>query len=110
MIGSMVAVFDGTHFDVVITRDAKSPFFILIQKSIVYIFIIIFAFLFARYGIEYAKVGAIQKSLMLRANLLWVYISVPIAGFVWIVFSVYRLYETFSEFQASRTNSESVAK
>ena len=34
MIGSMVAVWEGTHFDVVVTRDARSPLGILIQKGI----------------------------------------------------------------------------
>ena len=102
MIGSMVAVWDGTHFDVVETPDAKRPFAVLLQKSVVYIFIGIFAVLFAWYGIEYAKVGAIQSSVMMRANLLWIYISVPIAGFVWAMFSGYRLYEAFATYQHSK--------
>ena len=33
MIGSMVAVWDGTHFDVVVTPDAQSPLGKLIQKE-----------------------------------------------------------------------------
>jgi TRAP-type C4-dicarboxylate transport system permease small subunit len=102
MIGSMVAVWDGTHFDVVITPDAKSPLGILIQKSVVYVFVGIFAVLFAWYGIEYAKVGSIQSSVMMRANLLWTYISVPIAGFVWAVFISYRLYEAIVTYQNSK--------
>jgi TRAP-type C4-dicarboxylate transport system permease small subunit len=102
MIGSMVAVWDGTHFDVVITPDAKHPLGVLIQKSIVYIFVGIFALLFAWYGIEYAKIGAIQSSVMMQANLLWTYISVPIAGFVWTVFTAYRLYEAFTTYQHSK--------
>lgn len=102
MIGSMVAVWDGTHFDVVITPDAKSPLGVLIQKCVVYVFVGIFAVLFAWYGIEYAKIGSIQSSVMMRANLLWTYISVPIAGFVWAVFTAYRLYEAFAAYQHSR--------
>lgn len=105
MIGSMVAVWDGTHFDVVITPDAKRPLGVLIQKCIVYVFIMIFALLFAWYGIEYAKVGAIQSSVMMRANLLWTYITIPIAGAVWAVFSAYRLYEIFATYQLSKRAS-----
>lgn len=93
MIGSMLAVWDGTHFDVVITPDAASPLGALIQKGLVCLSIMIFGLLFLWYGIEYAKVGAIQSSVMMRANLLWTYITVPIAGTVWAVFSGYRLYE-----------------
>lgn len=102
MIGSMVAVWDGTHFDVVITPDAQSPLGKLIQTWVVYIFITIFALLFAWYGIEYAKVGSIQSSVMMRANLLWIYISVPIAGVVWAMFSGYRLYEALTTYQLSK--------
>jgi TRAP-type C4-dicarboxylate transport system permease small subunit len=101
MIGSMVAVWDGTHFDVVITPDVQHPLGALAQKCVVYVFIMIFALLFAWYGIEYAKVGSIQSSVMMRANLLWTYITVPVAGVVWAIFSAYRLYEAFSAYQLS---------
>lgn len=102
MIGSMVAVWEGTHFDVVITPDARRPFPVLLQKCVVYFFVGMFALLFAWYGIEYAKVGAIQSSVMMRANLLWTYISVPIAGAVWAIFSAYRIYEAFAKYQSSK--------
>lgn len=102
MIGSMVAVWEGTHFDVVITPDAKSPLGILIQKSVVYLAVMVFALLFAWYGIEYAKIGSIQSSVMMRANLLWTYVTVPLAGAVWTIFSAYRLYEAFAAFSTSR--------
>lgn len=98
MIGSMVAVWDGTHFDVVVTPDVQNPLGALIQKSVVYIFIMVFAVLFAWYGIEYARVGSIQNSVMMRANLLWIYISVPMAGAVWAIFSGYRLFEAFTTY------------
>lgn len=102
MIGSMVAVWEGTHFDVVLTSDVKSPLGRLIQKGIVQVFILIFALLFAWYGLEYAEVGSIQNSVMMRANLMWIYITVPIAGLVWTVFSAYRLYEAFAVYTLSR--------
>lgn len=102
MIGSMVAVWDSTHFDVAVTPDAQSPLGTLLQKGIVHVFIIIFAMLFAWYGIEYAKVGSIQSSVMMRANLLWTYVTVPIAGAIWAIFSLYRLYEAIAAYRASK--------
>lgn len=110
MIGSMIAVWEGTHFDVVITPDAKRPLGILIQKGIVVVCVAIFALLFAFYGIEYAKIGAIQNSVMMRANLLWIYISVPLAGAVWALFSFYRLYELFNAFLGSTGAKKGVSK
>ncbi len=102
MIGSMVALWDGTHFNVVITPDAVSPLGTLIQKSVVYLFVLIFAVLFAWYGVEYAKFGSIQSSVMMRLNLLWTYITVPLAGAVWAVFSAYRLYEAIADYRAAK--------
>lgn len=102
MVGSMLAVWDGTHFDVVITPEAKSALGVLIQKSIVHLAVMVFALLFAWYGIEYAKVGSIQNSVMMRANLLWTYLTVPLAGAVWAIFAAYRLYEAFSIYSQSR--------
>lgn len=106
MIGSMVAVWDGTHFDVVITADAKRPIAVFIQKAVVHCSIGVFAVLFAWYGIEYAKIGSIQTSVMLQANLFWIYISVPIAGFVWAIFSSYRMYEAFAAYQINKRASQ----
>ena len=102
MIGAMLAVWDGTHFDVVITPDAQTPLGVLTQKSVVYIAILIFALLFAWYGIEYARVGSIQSSVMMRANLLWTYVTVPFAGGVWTVFAAYRLYEAFVTYSQTK--------
>jgi len=75
MLGSMIAVWEGTHFDV------------------------IFAILFARFGIDYAKFGSIQTSVMMQINMLWVYITVPLAGFVWAIFALYRLSQVVSTYR-----------
>jgi TRAP-type transport system small permease protein len=102
MIGSMVAVWDGIHFDVRVTPDAKRPLMILLQNGVVLVLILVFALLFAFYGIEYAKFGSIQNSVMMRANLMVTFISVPIAGVVWTLFAGYRLYEAISTYRKSR--------
>jgi TRAP-type transport system small permease protein len=102
MIGSMVAVWDGIHFDVRVTPDAKRPLMILLQNGVVLVLILVFALLFAFYGIEYAKFGSIQNSVMMRANLMVTFISVPIAGVVWTLFAGYRLYEAILTYRKSR--------
>lgn len=102
MIGSMVAVWDGTHFDVRIFPDAKSPLLRLVQSGFVHVAILFFALLFAFYGIEYAQFGGNQRSVMMRANLMITHISVPIAGAVWTVLLSYRLWEDVQTYRASR--------
>ncbi len=102
MIGSMVAVWDGTHFDVQVIPTAERPLLKLLQKAFVLVMVVIFALLFAYYGIEYAEFGGRQNSVMMRANLMITHISVPVAGFVWAIFGLYRLYETFAEYFSAR--------
>jgi len=99
MIGSMIAVWEGTHFDVRVIPDAKTPLGTLIQKGFVLLMICIFALLFARFGIDYAKFGSIQSSVMMQVNLLWIYLSVPLAGFVWFVFASYRLWQVVKAYR-----------
>ncbi|MDB6177433.1 TRAP transporter small permease subunit [Paracoccus sp. Z330] len=91
MIGSMIAVWDGTHFDVQVTPDALSPLGVLLQKGIVLVLVAAFALVFAWYGIEYAKFGAMQQSTMMRVNKLVTFASVPLAGAIWAIFALVRL-------------------
>lgn len=98
MIGSIVAVWDGTHFDVRITPDAKSPFLALIQNGVVHVSIMIFGGLFLYYGIEYTEFGGKQRSVMMRANLAITHISVPIAGGFWLLLSGYRLSQEIAQY------------
>ena len=100
MIGSVVAVWDGTHFDVRITRNATSPFMKLVQNGVVHFAIMLFGALFLFYGFEYAEFGGKQRSVMMRANLMITHISVPIAGGFWMLLSGYRLFEEIALFRA----------
>ncbi len=98
MIGSVVAVWDGTHFDVRITPDARKPIFRLIQNGTVHLAIMFFGALFLFYGIEYTEFGGNQRSVMMRANLAITHISVPIAGGLWLALAAYRLFEDVAQF------------
>lgn len=102
MLGSMIAVWEGTHFDVRVTRDASSPLGKLIQDGFVLVMVCVFALLFARFGIDYAKFGSIQSSVMMQVNMLWVYITVPLAGIVWSVFSLFRLWQSVQTYRESK--------
>ena len=99
MLGSVIAVWEGTHFDVHVAPEATSPLGKLLQKGFVLVLMTVFAVLFAYYGIGYAKFGSIQTSVMLQINMLVIYISVPVAGFLWTVFSLFRLWQTIQEYR-----------
>ncbi|MEP5152522.1 TRAP transporter small permease subunit [Planktotalea sp.] len=99
MLGSTLAVWEGTHFDVQVIPDSKRPFLLFLQKAFVLVAVAIFAVLFAFYGIHYAEFGGNQNSVMMRANLMITHISVPVAGVLWAIFSLYRLFETFVDYR-----------
>lgn len=99
MIGSMIAVWEGTHFDVRVVSNAKTPLGSLLQNGFVLLMICVFAVLFVRFGIDYAKFGSIQSSVMMQVNMLWVYLSVPLAGFVWFIFASFRLWQAVHSYR-----------
>lgn len=105
MIGSMVAVWDGTHFDVRVLPDATAPILRLLQNSLVHFAILFFGLLFAFYGLEYTEFGNNQRSVMMRANLAITYVSIPIAGAVWAIFSTYRLWEEFNAYRNAESTT-----
>ena len=102
MIGSVLAVWEGTHFDVHVLPDSSNPLILLIQKSIVFLLVGGFGFLFAWFGIDYAKFGGIQHSVMMNANLMVTHITVPLAGLFWGIFSLYRFVEAFQQYKANK--------
>ncbi len=99
IIGSVIAVWDGTHFDVRVTRNATAPLMKLLQNGIVHFAIMLFGALFLVYGFEYAEFGGKQRSVMMRANLMITHISVPIAGGLWMLLSGYRLFQEIALFR-----------
>lgn len=103
MIGSMIAVWDGTHFTVLVIPDAQSPLGALIQSGFVLILLILFGAIFAWYGIEYTRFGALQHSVMMNANMALTHVSVPIAGATWAVFATYRLAEAVAAYRIARS-------
>jgi len=102
MIGSVLAVWDGTHFDVQVIPESSNPFILFVQKAIVLVLVGLFGILFAWYGIEYAKFGYIQHSVMMNANLLVTHITIPLAGLLWGVFSLFRLSEAFEQYRSTK--------
>jgi TRAP-type C4-dicarboxylate transport system permease small subunit len=93
MIGAMVAVRDGTHFDVDLMPHPKSKREEGVSKLIVHMAMSLMAVVFAWYGFEFAKFGAIQTSEMSGINMLSIYISFPLAGVTWVLFLAEKIVE-----------------
>lgn len=91
MIGSMIAVRDGTHFDVDLLPKPKRPQHRGWYQLIRHASMATLALIFIWYGIVFARSGLAQTSEMSGINMLSIYISFPLAGITWIAFLVEKL-------------------
>lgn len=85
MLGSIIAVRDGTHFVVDLMRAPKTKREQGFAQLFVHMAMLLMAIVFAWYGFEFARFGAIQTSEMSGINMLVIYSAFPLAGVSWIV-------------------------
>ena len=78
MVGSMIAVRDGSHFDVDVIPKPKRFRYQGIFQLIRHIAMPALAGIFLWYGIDFAKFGYAQNSEMSGINMLSIYISVSL--------------------------------
>lgn len=93
MIGATVAVRDGTHFDVDLMPHPKSTREHGVSRLVVHSVMLLLASVFAWYGCQFARFGAIQTSEMSGINMLAIYVSFPVAGVSWVLFLLEKLAE-----------------
>ena len=95
MIGAMIAVRDGTHFDVDVLPAFRSRRVNAVLRIFVHLAMLLFALIFVTYGYDFAKFGAQQTSELAGLPLLTIYIAWPLAGVTWIAFLGEKLIEDF---------------
>ncbi len=93
MLGSMIAVRDGSHFDVDVIPKPKRFRNQGIFQLIRHITMLVLAGIFLWYGIDFAKFGFAQNSEMSGINMLSIYISFPLAGLSWALFLGEKIYQ-----------------
>ena len=93
MIGATVAVRDSTHFDVDLMPHPKTKREAGVSKLIVHMGMMLMGCVFAWYGFQFARFGAIQTSEMSGINMLAIYAAFPLAGVTWILFLVEKIVE-----------------
>ena len=91
MLGSVIAVRDKTHFNVDILPHPKSKLVEGIYGLLTHSAMLAMAFVFVRYGYEFARFGFMQTSEISQINMLSIYIAFPVAGVSWILFLVEHL-------------------
>lgn len=97
LIGAMIAVRDGTHFDVDILPRSGNPKFEKLMKLLTHFAMGVVALTFIVYGYDFAILGSRQRSEISGLPMLSIYIAWPIAGLTWMLFLVERVYDILGE-------------
>lgn len=85
MLGAMVAVREGTHFDVDVWPElAPRPAAAL--RIVSNLFVLLFAVVFVYYGIKFVQFGWNQESELAELPMPYIFVAWPVAGVTWLVF------------------------
>lgn len=90
LVGSMIAVRDGTHFTVDLLPLPKTSRGQAIAKMFVDFWIFVTAMIFIIWGWPLVKFGLLQTSEMAELPMIYIYMAWPIAGITWILFLIER--------------------
>jgi TRAP-type transport system small permease protein len=90
MLGAMIGVRDGTHFDVDVWPDL-SPRVDAGLRIVSMLFVLVFAWVFVYYGIKFVQFGWNQTSELADLPMTYIFIAWPLTGVTWLVFAIERL-------------------
>jgi TRAP-type C4-dicarboxylate transport system permease small subunit len=85
MLGAMVGIRDGTHFDVDVWPELK-PRPNAVLHIVSSVFVLIFALVFIWYGIKFVEFGWNQSSELAEMPMTWIFVAWPLAGVTWVLF------------------------
>jgi TRAP-type C4-dicarboxylate transport system permease small subunit len=99
MIGSMIAVRDGTHFDVDVLPHSADPRVELGMRLFVLAAIFAAAMTFLIYGWDFAVLGSRQQSEIAGLPMLSIYIAWPLAGATWALFAGEKAFDAVRDYR-----------
>ena len=94
MLGAMIGVRDGTHFDVDVWPELR-PRTNAVLRIISIIFVLLFALVFVWYGIRFVQFGWSQTSELAELPMAYIFVAWPLTGFTWLLFGGERLLADF---------------
>jgi TRAP-type C4-dicarboxylate transport system permease small subunit len=104
LIGAMIAVRDGTHFDVDVLPHSPNRNVELAMKLICYVAMLCVAFTFLRFGYDFAILGSRQQSEISGLPMLSIYIAWPVAGLTWVLFLAEKIHDAIRDNRMERDN------
>ena len=97
LIGAMIAVRDGTHFDVDVLPHSQNRTVEKVKKLLCNVAMGAVALTFVIYGYDFAVLGSRQRSEIAGLPMLSIYIAWPIAGVTWTLFLAERIWDILRE-------------
>ena len=91
MLGAMIGVRDGSHFDVDVWPELKPRFNAVASRILSMVFVLVFALVFVWYGIKFVQFGWSQNSELAELPMTFIFIAWPLTGLTWLVFGWERM-------------------
>ena len=85
MLGAMIGVREGTHFEVDVWPQL-GPRANALLRLVSHVFVLVFALVFIWWGIEFTRFGWDQLSEIAELPMWMIFIAWPVAGFTWVLF------------------------
>jgi TRAP-type C4-dicarboxylate transport system permease small subunit len=90
MLGAMIGVRDGSHFECDVWPELK-PRANALLHIVSMVFVLVFALTFVWYGIGFVQFGWNQTSELADLPMAWIFVAWPLTGLTWLLFGFERL-------------------
>ena len=90
MLGAMIGVREGTHFEVDVWPELGARANALLRLGS-HAFILVFALVFVWYGIRFVQFGWDQTSELAEMPMTYIFVAWPLTGLTWLLFAGERL-------------------
>jgi TRAP-type C4-dicarboxylate transport system permease small subunit len=102
MIGSMIAVRDGSHFDLDVLPKPSTARGQAISRIIVHVAMLLMALTFIVFGYRFALFGLDQESELTGLNMLFIHAAWPLSGLAFVVFLGEKIWDDVALFHQGR--------
>jgi TRAP-type C4-dicarboxylate transport system permease small subunit len=102
MIGSMIAVRDGSHFDLDVLPKPSTARGQAISRIFVHTAMLLMALTFIVFGYRFALFGLDQESELTGLNMLFIHAAWPLAGLAFAVFLGEKIWDDVALFRQGR--------
>ena len=85
MLGAMIGVREGTHFEVDVWPEL-SPRAAALLRVVAHLAVLAFALVFVWWGFEFVRFGWDQSSELAELPMVWIFAAWPVAGLSWALF------------------------